>query len=74
MGNRTVTDADGREWTCVPAAGAKQSQGRDVVLTCTTPTVTEPIRLTVGWNWEKMAEKGLARLIVQAEENARRAA
>jgi hypothetical protein len=74
MANRTITDADGREWTCVPVVGTKQTQGRDVVLTCTTPTVDQPVRLTVGWQWEKMAAKGLARLIVLAEEDARRAA
>jgi hypothetical protein len=74
MANRTVTDADGREWTCVPSIGTKQVRGRDVVLSCTTPTVDEPVMLTVGWQWEKMAERGLARLIVQAEEDARRAA
>jgi hypothetical protein len=25
-----------------------------------------PVRLTVGWQWLKMAEKGLARLIAAA--------
>jgi hypothetical protein len=40
--------------------------GRDVVLLCTTPSVPNPVRLTVGWQWLKMAEKGLARLIEAA--------
>jgi hypothetical protein len=40
--------------------------GRDVILLCTTPSVPSPVRLTVGWQWLKMAEKGLARLIEAA--------
>jgi hypothetical protein len=36
------------------------------VLSCTTPSVAEPVMITVGWQWEKMAEKGLARLISAA--------
>jgi hypothetical protein len=32
----------------------------------TTPSVPNPVRLTVGWQWLKMAEKGLARLIASA--------
>lgn len=74
MSNRTVTDEDGRVWTCIPAIGTKLARGRDVVLSCTTPTVEKPVMLTVGWQWEKMAERGLARLIVQAESDARHAA
>jgi hypothetical protein len=64
---RTITDIDGRVWTCIPG-GAKASgkRGQDVVLTCTTPTLTEPVTITVGWQWENMAEKGLARLITAA--------
>ena len=63
--NRTVTDAEGRVWTCIPG-GAGAKQGQDVVLTCSTPTVPEPITITVGWQWERMAAKGLARLISAA--------
>ena len=63
--NRTVTDTEGRVWTCIPG-GKSAAQGRDVVLTCTTPTVPDPVTITVGWQWEKMAEKGLARLISAA--------
>ena len=66
-GNRTVTDTDGRIWTCIPGgANGAARQGQDIVLTCTTPSITEPVTITVGWQWEKMAEKGLARLIAAA--------
>ena len=61
--NRTVTDEEGRIWTCIPGGAGAQKQGQDVVLTCTTPTVDEPITITVGWQSERMAAKGLARLI-----------
>lgn len=64
--NRTVTDAEGRVWTCIPGGAGAPKQGQDVVLTCTTPSVPEPITITVGWQWERMAPKGLARLIVAA--------
>lgn len=40
--------------------------GRDVILLATTPSVPSPVRLTVGWQWLKMAEKGLARMIAAA--------
>jgi len=36
------------------------------VLTCTTPTIPEAVTITVGWQWERMAAKGLARLITRA--------
>ena len=65
-GNRTVTDAEGRVWTCMPGGKSGQRQGQDVVLTCTTPEIPEPVTITVGWQWEKMAPKGLARLITAA--------
>jgi hypothetical protein len=74
VANRTIKDAEDRVWTCVSAAGTQAVRGRDVVITCTTPSIPAPVTLTVGWNWEKMAEKGLARLIVQAANDARRAA
>jgi hypothetical protein len=63
---RTVTDADGRVWSCSPETRRTPAMGRDVVLLCTTPSIEAPIRLTVGWQWLKIAEKGLARLIVGA--------
>jgi hypothetical protein len=65
-GNRTVTDAEGRVWTCMPGGKSAQRQGQDVVLTCTTPEIPEPVTITVGWQWEKMSPKGLARLITAA--------
>jgi hypothetical protein len=66
VASRTVTDTGGREWTCSPTAGSNESMGKDVVLTCSTPSVTDPVMLTVGWQWEKMAPNGLARMIAQA--------
>ena len=67
MANRTVTDSTGRIWTCATdvtgAEGAEAAQGRDVMLACATPSVADPVRLTVGWQWESMAPAGLARLI-----------
>jgi hypothetical protein len=63
--NRNVTDTEGRIWTCTPSINGAR-QGQDIVLTCTTPSIAEPITITVGWQWEKMAPKGLARLIEAA--------
>jgi hypothetical protein len=74
VANRTVKDADGRVWTCVPMANTIEARGRDVVLSCTTPTVAEPVAITVGWQWHKMAERGLARLIAHAAAHTQRAA
>ena len=75
MANRTVTDVDGREWTCVPtltaAAGAAEPMGKDVVLMCSTPSVPEPVSVTVGWNWASISENGLARMIALASAPAR---
>jgi hypothetical protein len=70
VANRTVTDANGREWTCVPTltatAGTAEPMGKDVELTCSTASVSEPIRLTVGWQWESMSANGLARMLAMA--------
>ena len=70
MANRTVTDVNGREWTCVAAltaaAGDVEPMGKDVVLTCTTPSVTDPVVLSVGWQWESISANGLARMIALA--------
>ena len=70
MANRTVTDVNGREWTCVPAltagAGGVEPMGKDVVLTCTTPSVSDPVLLSVGWQWESISANGLARMIALA--------
>ena len=75
MADRTVTDAAGRTWTCVPAPlapGETAAQGQDVVLTCTTPSVPDPVQVRVGWQWEGMSVNGLARLISQASPVPRR--
>lgn len=76
MADRTITDSAGRTWSCasapIDADGAAGRQGRDVVLTCETPSVDEPVSLTVGWQWETMAENGLARLITQASPAPKR--
>jgi hypothetical protein len=76
MADRTVTDSTGRTWTCATevagAEGEATPQGRDVVLACVTPSVSEPVRITVGWQWESMAAPGLARLINQASPAPRR--
>jgi hypothetical protein len=66
MAVRTITDSAGRTWTCAPAAdgdGSEPRQGKDVLLRCTTPSVTEPVEVRVGWQWESMSPNGLARLI-----------
>lgn len=64
--SRTVTDEDGRVWSVTPEAMRTPAYGRDVVLLCTTPSIPEPVRLKLGWQWIKMAERGLARLIAAA--------
>lgn len=66
MTNRTVTDIEDRKWTITPQAGVDAAQGRDVVLTCSTESVAKPVRVTVGWQWEKMSDNGLARMIALA--------
>jgi hypothetical protein len=63
---RTITDDDGRVWSLSPENRRTPAAGRDVILLCTTPSVPSPVRLTVGWQWLKMAEKGLARMIEAA--------
>jgi hypothetical protein len=71
MADRTVTDVAGRTWTCVPEA-ATAAPGRDVVLTCQTPSVAAPVSVSVGWQWESISENGLARLIAKASPVPRR--
>jgi len=61
--SRTITDTEGRVWTCTLVNGTKERRGQDVVLSCTTPSVPEAVTITVGWQWEKIAPRGLARLI-----------
>jgi hypothetical protein len=76
MASRTVTDSVGRTWTCAtnPTAiePSESTQGRDVVLSCATASVADPVQLTVGWQWASMAESGLARLLSQASPAPRR--
>lgn len=64
MSSRQVTDEDGRVWECKPES--TEVPGRDVSLVCTTAGLRTPLRLKVSWQWAKMAEKGLARMIVAA--------
>lgn len=76
MASRTVTDSAGRTWTCTSQATATEpsdaAQGRDVLLSCVTPAVADPVQLTVGWQWETMAAPGLARLLSQSSPPPRR--
>jgi hypothetical protein len=66
--SRNITDVGGRSWACRQddVVHGTNTEGRDVSILCTTASVTVPVRLTVGWQWMKMAEGGLARLIVDA--------
>ncbi|HEU5183244.1 MAG TPA: hypothetical protein VFU01_01670 [Gemmatimonadaceae bacterium] len=66
MQTRNITDDAGRVWSIRPENMRTPAAGRDVVLLCTTPSVPNPLRLTVGWQWLKMAERGLARMIAAA--------
>jgi hypothetical protein len=63
---RTVTDDEGRVWSVKPEVQRTPAYGRDVILLCTTPSLPEPVRVKLGWQWIKMAERGLARLIMAA--------
>lgn len=64
MSSRRVTDEAGRVWECRPET--EEAPGGDVKLVCTTPSVRAPLRLKVSWQWAKIAEKGLARMISAA--------
>jgi hypothetical protein len=70
MAQRMITDESGRTWTVraleTPRSVGVVRTGRDVTLACTTDTVPQPVKLVVGWQWERMAPRGLARLIVGA--------
>jgi hypothetical protein len=65
MSTRKVVDEDGRTWECKPEDAAA-APGRDVNLVCMTSGIRAPLRVRVSWQWMKMAEKGLARLIATA--------
>jgi hypothetical protein len=64
MSSRRVQDEDGRVWECKPDGEAVP--GKDVSLVCTTADLRTPLRLKVSWQWAKMADKGLARMIAAA--------
>jgi hypothetical protein len=64
MSSRRVTDEEGRVWECTPETA--EAPGGDVNLVCRTAGLRAPLRLKVSWQWAKMAEKGLARMIVAA--------
>lgn len=68
MASRSVTDAGGRTWACRQddADHRAGQEGQDVSILCTTATVTVPVRLRVSWQWMKMADNGLARIIAMA--------
>jgi hypothetical protein len=72
MTQRTVKDDSGRIWTCrtvgapTKAGETARPMGLDVKLSCSTETVASPVSVTVGWGWEKIADNGLARMIVLA--------
>lgn len=76
MISRNVTDVGGRTWACRQddLMHGKTPEGQDVSILCTTATVTIPVRLTVGWQWAKMADNGLARLISDASPLPRKSA
>ena len=61
MSSRRVTDEEGRVWDC--KAETEAAPGCDVSLVCTTAGLPEPLHLRVSWQWTKIAEKGLARMI-----------
>lgn len=64
MSSRRVTDEAGRVWECKPETAV--APGGDVNLICTTAGLRAPLRLKVSWQWAKIAEKGLARMIAAA--------
>ena len=76
MAGRTVTDSNGRTWTCIaePPDSLDEAgpMGKDVVLSCSSPSVAEPMRVTVGWKWESMSDNGLARIVSLASPVPRR--
>ena len=76
MNSRNVTDMDGRKWACRQdvADNVAFKEGQDVSILCTTASVTIPVRLTVGWQWMKMADNGLARIIAAASPAPRKVA
>jgi len=51
-------------WEC--KSETAEVPGRDVSLVCSTAGLRAPLRVRVSWQWAKMAEKGLARMIAAA--------
>jgi hypothetical protein len=74
MAQRTIVDSAGRSWTCKSDDDAGAAQGQDIKLICSCADVVEPVHVSVGWQWEKMSENGLARIISQASATDARAA
>ena len=64
MSSRRVVDEEGRVWECKPET--PEAPGRDVTLICMTAGLRAPFRLKVSWQWARIAEKGLARMIASA--------
>ena len=64
MAARQVTDEEGRVWEC--KSETVEVPGCDVNLVCTTAGLHAPLQLRVSWQWAKIAEKGLARMIAAA--------
>src|SRR5687768_2520148 len=64
MSSRRVTDEEGRVWECTPETA--EAPGCDVSLVCRTAGLRAPLRLRVSWQWARIAEKGLARMIAAA--------
>jgi hypothetical protein len=66
MNSRNVKDSGGRSWACRQDDNTAPREGQDVSILCTTASVHVPVRLTVGWQWMKMSDNGLARLITDS--------
>lgn len=64
MSSRRVTDEQGRVWEC--RTESDEAPGRDVDLICTTAGLRAPLRVRVGWQWTRIADNGLARMIAAA--------
>ena len=76
MVTRTVKDIEGRTWVCTTAGdgatgSSPSAKGQDVKLSCTTESLPKPVIVTVGWEWEKTSENGLARMIAKASPIAK---
>jgi hypothetical protein len=72
--SRNVTDAGKRVWACTQdgVVPTEAVAGQDVGVSCTTASVPQPVRLRLGWQWAKMSDSGLARMIVLSAPVPRR--